>query len=111
MTADDKPKRNPVTGRYKPTKRALEFRKVVRARRAEVAEVAKQQRQINRAALKAVIDRALAAEKAARAAERDARAAEAAAQEAAAPTDSTAAPETPADSELGTEDSTEPSSE
>lgn len=97
MPADDKPRRNPTTGRYKPTKRALAFRKVVRERRAEVAEAAKLQRQINRDALKAVIAKAEAATARARAAEAAAQAAERVAKEAAQPTTAATEDQTPGD--------------
>ena len=53
---------NPITGRYKPTKRTLEFKAVVAQRRAEVAEAAKLQRRPTLPRSNAVIAKAEAAE-------------------------------------------------
>ena len=101
--ARDKPKQRkatPVTGRYTPTERTLAFRKAAKQRRAENLEITKRQRELKKAKLDAAIARADAECARLEAAKR-------AAQKHVAPTDGTAAPETPADSELGAEDSTE----
>lgn len=71
MTIGKSPrKRNPTTGRYKPSAKALEFRKAAELRRAQVADAAKSHRKADAAILDAVIARAEAATARAKAAER-----------------------------------------
>ena len=94
-------KPNPTTGRYPLTAKNRKFKAVVAQRRAEVAEAAELQRSANIAALNAVIAKAEAAAARTRAAGQGA-------QGPNEPTEGTPEGETPADSELGAEDGTEP---